>query len=175
MTTGIMEVTIVRARDLKNTEFFGKVDPYILIQYKDQEQKSTTGRRKNLKSRLQCCVCLLGQGGRKPEWNEKFKFMVEYPPPQSDTKDEPQQKLLLKIMDHDSFTNDDYIGQATIYVKELFELGIENKKGKSEIPIQKYRVVSSNKTYHGEIQVGITFTVNWKTDKQEDGGWKKEN
>ncbi|KAH6802371.1 hypothetical protein C2S51_033817 [Perilla frutescens var. frutescens] len=156
MTAGIMEVTVVGARDLKNTEYFGRIDPYVVIQYKNEEQKSTTGRPKTTKSRLRlrlrCCICLQGQGGRRAVWNEKFKIRVEYP------EEKQQQKLLLKIMDNDNFTQHDYLGQATVYLNELFEVGVE--KGKAELPIQKYRIVSSNNTYHGEIQVGITFTMN---------------
>lgn len=53
----------------------------------------------------------VGQGGRRAVWNEKFKFRVELFP---ETGAQHQQhKLLLKIMDHDSFTNDDNLGQAT--------------------------------------------------------------
>lgn len=47
---------------------------------------------------------------------------------------------------------------CSIYVKELFEQGSEN--GKAELHTQKYRVVSTDKTYHGEIQIGVTFTAN---------------
>lgn len=158
MTAGIMEVTVVGARDLKNTEFFGRMDPYVVIQYKNQEQKSTTGRSKTSKSRLRCCICLRGQGGRRAEWNEKFKFGVEFP---EDQQQQQQQKLLLKIMDNDNFTQHDYLGQATIYLNDFIEVGVE--KGKAELPIQKYRIVSTDNTYHGEIQVGITFTINGET------------
>ncbi|KAG8380732.1 hypothetical protein BUALT_Bualt06G0046500 [Buddleja alternifolia] len=74
-------------------------------------------------------------------------------------------------MDRDSFTDDDYLGQATwesnfsIYLKELFQRGVED--GKAELATQKYRVVSSDQTYHGEIQVGLTFTTTGETEKKE--------
>lgn len=42
-------------------------------------------------------------------------------------------------------------------MKELIELGLE--KGKAELRPQKYRVVFTDKTYCGEIQVGVTFTA----------------
>ena len=48
----------------------------------------------------------LGQGG-SPVWNEKITFRVEYPG-QGD-----QYKLILKIMDKDTFSTDDFVGQAT--------------------------------------------------------------
>ncbi|GFQ03438.1 elicitor-responsive protein 1 [Phtheirospermum japonicum] len=85
----------------------GKVDPYVVIQYKNQEQKSVaSSRRKVSKFQMHCCLCLGGQG-TSPVWDEKFKFKVELP------GGDDQHKLLLKIMDHDNFTNDDYLGLST--------------------------------------------------------------
>lgn len=42
-------------------------------------------------------------------------------------------------------------------MKELIEAGVE--KGKAELAAQIYRVVMKDKTYHGEIHLGITFTL----------------
>ena len=47
-----------------------------------------------------------GQGSN-PKWNEKFTFRAEYPGSGSDYK------LILKLMDKDTFSADDYLGQAT--------------------------------------------------------------
>lgn len=47
-----------------------------------------------------------GEGG-SPVWNEKFTFRVEYP------GGEGQYKLVLKIMDKDTFSADDFLGQAS--------------------------------------------------------------
>ncbi|XP_073021187.1 16 kDa phloem protein 1-like [Primulina eburnea] len=160
MTTGIMEVTLLQARGLKNTEFLGKIDPYVLIQYKNQEQKSQTGGGKVSKFQTYHCMCLRGQGS-DPVWNEKFKFRVEYP-----IKGDEHHKLILKIMDKNTFTQDDFVGQTTINLKELFGIGVEN--GMAQLPPQKYRVVSSNQTYHGEIQVGVTFIAQEETDRLQE-------
>ncbi|XP_015072206.1 elicitor-responsive protein 1 isoform X2 [Solanum pennellii] len=156
MTTvfGIMEVNLVSARGLKNNEFWGGgIDPYVLIQYRGQERKSSTIR---------------GQGS-KPEWNEKFTFKIEYP------SVDGQYKLILKLMDHDTFSSDDYLGEATIYLKEFLEVGLE--KGRAEIHPKKYSVVGSDQCYCGEIQVGITFTPKKATHdvEEEYGGWKESN
>ncbi|KAL2541701.1 Calcium-dependent lipid-binding (CaLB domain) family protein [Abeliophyllum distichum] len=153
MAFGIMEVKVVGAKGLKNTDFLGRIDPYVLLQYKNQECKSSIAK---------------GQGS-KPVWNEKFEFRVDYP-----MTDDEHYKLVLKIMDHDTFSADDYLGETTIYLKELIELGVD--KGKAELHPQKYRVVSTNKTYHGEIQVGISFTAKEETGEEEEyGGWKESN
>lgn len=45
--------------------------------------------------------------GSNPKWNQKFSFRVEYPGA------DKQPKLVLKIMDHDTFSSDDNIGQTT--------------------------------------------------------------
>ncbi|XP_059625343.1 16 kDa phloem protein 1 [Cornus florida] len=152
MSIGILEVTLVDARNLKNTEFFGGgIDPYVLIQYKSQERKSSVAR---------------GQGS-SPIWNEKFNFRVEYPGA------DDQYKLILKIMDKDTFSADDYHGQATIYLKDLLALGVEN--GTAELHPRKYSVVATDLTYCGEIRVGITFTpkVQENTESEDFGGWKE--
>lgn len=47
-----------------------------------------------------------GQGS-KPVWDEKFSFRVEYPGAND------QYKLILNVMDKDTFSADDYLGQAT--------------------------------------------------------------
>ncbi|KAK4371422.1 hypothetical protein RND71_010897 [Anisodus tanguticus] len=79
-------------------------------------------------------------------------------------------KLMLKLMDHDTFSSDDYLGEATIYLKEFIELGLEN--GRAEIHPSKYSVVGSDQCYCGEIQVGITFTSKESVEEEEYGGWK---
>ncbi|XP_022891879.1 elicitor-responsive protein 1-like [Olea europaea var. sylvestris] len=107
--------------------------------------------------------------GTSPVWNEKFEFRVDSP-----FVDDNQYKLVLKIMDHDTFSADDYLGEATIYVKDIIKIGVE--EGKAELHPQKYRVVSTDQTYYGEIQVGITFTAKQKTVEEEEyGGWKESD
>ncbi|GJU82193.1 elicitor-responsive protein 1-like protein [Tanacetum coccineum] len=151
MTVGIMEVNLIDARGLKKSDFLNKIDPYVLIQYRSQEHKSTIAK---------------GQGSN-PKWNEKYTFRVEYPGA------DKQPKLVLKIMDHDTFSSDDKIGQTTIYLKELLERGVEN--GSAELQPQKCRVVDSNEKYCGDIRVGITFTPRVENEAyaQEFGGWKE--
>ncbi|KAI7751231.1 hypothetical protein M8C21_021300 [Ambrosia artemisiifolia] len=151
MTIGILEVNVVDARGLSRTDFLNKIDPYVLIQYRSQEHKTSIAK---------------GQGSN-PKWNEKFKFRVEYPGA------DKQPKLVLKIMDHDTFSSDDYIGQTTVYLKEVLEQGVAD--GSAELRPQKYRVVGSSQNYCGDMQVGITFTprVETQTYAQEFGGWKE--
>ncbi|KAJ9539978.1 hypothetical protein OSB04_026484 [Centaurea solstitialis] len=151
MTIGLMEVNLVDAHGLSKCDILHKIDPYVLIQYRGQEHKSTIAK---------------GEGSN-PEWNQKFTFRVEYPGV------DQQPKLVLKIMDHDTFSSDDYIGQTTIYLKEVLEAGVE--KGRSELRTQKCSVVDNNQSYRGDIRVGLTFTPRVETVSysQDFGGWKE--
>ncbi|GAB4841131.1 hypothetical protein Ancab_021875 [Ancistrocladus abbreviatus] len=152
---GLMQVALMEARGLHDTDIFGKMDPYVVIRYKGQERKSSVAR---------------GQGG-SPTWNEKFIFRAEYPGSGGDYK------LILRIMDKDTFSADDFLGQVTIYVKDLLATGVEN--GKAEMHPCKYSVVGPDESYCGEIKVGVTFTSNSKvgegSDLEEYGGWKESH
>ncbi|XP_068668569.1 elicitor-responsive protein 1-like [Aristolochia californica] len=150
MPTGILEVLLVDAQGLGNTDFLNKMDTYVLMQYKTQERKSSVAR---------------GQG-RNPVWNEKFTFRVDYPGAGN------QYKLLFKIMDRDSFSRDDFVGEASMYIEELLALGVE--RGKAELLPARLRVTLADKTYYGEIRVGVSFTrkVEVMNDQEEYGGWK---
>lgn len=144
-----MEVLLVKAKGLQQTDIFARMDPYVLLQYKRQECKSG----------------VVHEGGSSPVWNEKFVFRVEYP------GSGDNYKLTLKIMDKDVFSSDDFVGQAIIYVKDLLEEGVEN--GSAELRPRKYSVVRADNSYYGEIEVGITFSR--KEDEYNDddiGGWK---
>ncbi|MCL7035507.1 hypothetical protein MKW94_018307 [Papaver nudicaule] len=143
MTRGTLEVLLVDASELKNTDFIGKMDPYVVIQFGNQRRKSTVARGE----------------GRAPLWNEKFTFDVEYP---DNARDEHHQyKLNFTIMDKDRFSRDDFVGESTIYVRDVISLGVQN--GTSEIRASTYRVVLHNKTYSGEIRIGLSFTREDKT------------
>jgi len=47
------------------------------------------------------CLVYAGQGS-EPEWNETFVFTIS----------EGTSELVLKIVDHDTLTDDDYLGKA---------------------------------------------------------------
>ncbi|RZS11770.1 hypothetical protein BHM03_00043167, partial [Ensete ventricosum] len=126
----------------------GKIDPYVVIQYRDQERQSRIARSKHHSPKLS--RILLYQG-RNPIWNQTLKFPVY----SSGINNHIQHKLTLRIMDYDTITADDFVGQATIHVGEVIALGTE--KGIAELPPTKYRVVLEDKRYHGAIRVGVRF------------------
>ncbi|MGD7201708.1 hypothetical protein, partial [Ralstonia pseudosolanacearum] len=131
---GTLEVLLIEGKNLKNTDFIGKMNTYVLIQYGTQQQQSKVSQ---------------GTGGTV-KWNESFKFNLEYPAGPKD-----QHKITFKIMDKDRFTKDDFVGEAVVYAKDVVSLGLE--KGEAHLEPAKYRVVLANKNYYGEIKTGVTF------------------
>ncbi|KAL1360312.1 hypothetical protein AAHE18_04G168900 [Arachis hypogaea] len=87
MPRGTLEVILVSAKGLKDADFLKKMDPYVILTYRAQENRSSVARG----------------GGSNPRWNESFLFTV------SDNVAE----LNLRIMDKDTFTRDDFLGEAS--------------------------------------------------------------
>ncbi|XP_039774495.1 16 kDa phloem protein 2-like [Panicum virgatum] len=96
MVHGKLEVLLVSAKGLEDTDFLNNMDPYVILTCRTQEQKSSVAN---------------GEGS-EPEWNETFIFTV--------SDDTPQ--LNLKIMDSD-VTNDDFVGEASIPLEAVFQEG----------------------------------------------------
>ncbi|KAK9985275.1 hypothetical protein SO802_030226 [Lithocarpus litseifolius] len=137
MASGILEVVLVDCKGIREKEFLVKMNPYVVIRYGNQECKSSVARGE----------------GNKPVWNEKFTFNAEYP-----GGEDHKYKLTFHIMDKHKISDDAFVGETTIYVKDVVSLGVET--GKAELRRGKYRVVLPDKTYAGEICVAVNFTSN---------------
>ncbi|CAH1453674.1 unnamed protein product [Lactuca virosa] len=97
MPTGKLQVLLVSAKGLHEADFFTKMDPYVTITCRTQEQKSDVAS---------------GQGS-SPEWNETFVFSVSG----------EVQELVIKIKDSDVGSEDDLVGEAKIPLETLFVEG----------------------------------------------------
>ncbi|CBI34741.3 hypothetical protein VitviT2T_002058 [Vitis vinifera] len=146
MPQGTLEVLLVGAKGLENTDFLCNMDPYVVLTCRTQEQKSSVASGK----------------GSDPEWNEHFVFTIS----------EGISELTIKIMDSDSGSGDDFVGEATIPLEALFTEG--------SLEPAPYNVVKDQE-YCGEIRVGLTFTQKGECDgescAQEEnyGGWKESS
>ncbi|GJN01294.1 hypothetical protein PR202_gb13892 [Eleusine coracana subsp. coracana] len=123
MVHGKLEVLLICAKGLEDTDFLNNMDPYVIITCRSQEQKSSVAKG----------------AGSEPEWNETFVFSV--------SDDSPQ--LIVKIMDSDALTDDDFVGEATIPLEPVLQEG--------SLPPEVHRVVKDEK-YCGEIKLALTFT-----------------
>ncbi|KAI3985129.1 hypothetical protein MKX01_027215 [Papaver californicum] len=137
--SGLSEIMLVDAQGLSESDVVGKMDPYVLIQYKKHKLKSYVAK---------------GQGGN-PVWNEKLTLWVDYPEPDG------QYNVGFKIFDRDTFSADDLIGETTISVKDIVALGAD--KGEAMVEPRKYGVFESKngkltQGRAGDPHVGLTFT-----------------
>ncbi|XP_074263284.1 elicitor-responsive protein 3 isoform X1 [Silene latifolia] len=144
MPLGKLQVLLVSAKGLENSDFLSSMDPYVLLCCRTQEQKSSVST----------------DTGSNPEWNETFLFTVS-----GDVSE-----LHLKIMDKDTFSADDFVGEAKIPLESVFEGG--------SVPPTSYTVVKDGE-FKGEIRVGLTFTKERgharDYEAEEFGGWKESS
>ncbi|GIL65515.1 hypothetical protein Vafri_19286 [Volvox africanus] len=84
---GELTVHLHRAKDLKDGDWFGKQDPYIILKCGNVKYKSNVHK------------C----GGCDPEWEQKFVFKVDQ-----------ETKLALEVYDYDVAKNDDCLGKADV-------------------------------------------------------------
>ncbi|GAB2217314.1 hypothetical protein Droror1_Dr00000487 [Drosera rotundifolia] len=120
---GKLEVLLVGAKGLPNTDYLSSMDPYAILTCRSHEQKSSVA----------------SGNGSEPEWNETFVFTIA----------RTASSLGIKIMDKDTFTADDFVGEANIPLDGVFAGG--------EVPLTSYNIVKDGK-FRGEIRVGLTFT-----------------
>ena len=61
-TSGRLQLTVVEARLTRDTEFFGKMDPFCQVEYRQQKFKTKVKQN----------------AGKTPVWNETFTVDVKY-------------------------------------------------------------------------------------------------
>ncbi|RZC78776.1 hypothetical protein C5167_002984 [Papaver somniferum] len=163
MTRGILEVLLIAGCDLKKAHFFGKRNPYVIIKYDYHSRTSKIAQGKGPHSR------------RKRVWDETFTFDVDYP--DAELKKDHELKISFTVMERSHsccFIKDTFIGEATVYIKDVLSLGAE--VGKAAIRPTEYRVVLRNKVYHGEIRVAVSFRkVEDEKDQDVEDGKKVQS
>ncbi|KAH7281621.1 hypothetical protein KP509_36G055500 [Ceratopteris richardii] len=92
---GHVEVFLIGGKDMKKVDFLGKNDPYAIISYKTQDQKSKS----------------LEGAGSDPVWKQKFYFEV----------DEDIADVVIRVFDEDRHTADDFIGETRIPLARVLE------------------------------------------------------
>ncbi|XP_024462734.1 16 kDa phloem protein 1 [Populus trichocarpa] len=154
MAVGILEVQLVNAKGLRDTDFFeavtGDESSHLTKWRKILYEPVLNGNDKGFE------ICTAG---------------LEF---------ESGRALLVKDWDSRGFIRSPgptkYAFQGMrIYVKDLLTSGVQN--GTAELHPCKYRVVDASQSYVGEIQVGVTFTLKEEQiyDGEEYGGWNESS
>ncbi|XP_075510833.1 16 kDa phloem protein 2-like [Primulina tabacum] len=94
MPRGMLEVLLVSAKGLDDTDFLSNMNTYAVLTCRTQEKNSSVAK---------------GQGS-SPEWNETFLFTVS----------SGVTEIGIKIMDSDNFSIDDFVGEAIIPLEPVF-------------------------------------------------------
>ncbi|KAH6781762.1 Calcium-dependent lipid-binding family protein [Perilla frutescens var. frutescens] len=123
MLHGKLEVVLVSANGLENTNFLINTDAYATIKCQDQEKTSKVATVE----------------GSAPTWNETFMFAIS----------EDVKVLKIRIMDKDTLTSDDFVGEVTVPLEPAFEV--------ERVPVTMYNVVKVG-TLCGGINVSLKFT-----------------
>ncbi|KAK9103357.1 hypothetical protein Sjap_020611 [Stephania japonica] len=164
MPQGTLEVLLVGAKGLENTDFLCNMDPYVILTCRTQEQKSSVASGK----------------GSEPEWNETFVFNLS----------EGISELSLKILDSDNGTADDFVGEArreckketnvSNWVDDCCSIPLEPLFMAGDLPPTSYNVVKEQE-FRGEIRIGLKFTPDSDCDREFQvseesyGGWKESS
>lgn len=97
MPAGTIEVLLIGAVGIKDTELFGKGDPYAVLFCGKQKLRSNTASNQ----------------GSKPIWNQKFSFYI----------DAEVTNLQIRVYNHNILTEDDELGSTTIPLSKVFAEG----------------------------------------------------
>lgn len=144
MPNGRLEVNLIEAKGLESTEFFCNMDPYVILTCRTQEQQSKVATG----------------GDTAPKWNETIVFTINGHVPE----------MHVKIMDKDTVTADDFVGEANIPLEPVYEEGYT--------PPTAYNVVKDGE-FKGEIKISLAFTPQergcrgYGVPEEELGGWKQ--
>ena len=76
---GTIRIKIWSAQLTRDTEIFGKMDPYCVIEYKDKKYQT------NVKN----------EAGTKPVWNQSFNFFAEL-----------NRQIVFDVLEEDTFSSD---------------------------------------------------------------------
>lgn len=89
---GQLTLKIVKAQLERDTEAFGKMDPFCVIKYGTKEYRTQ----------------VKDEAGKTPVWNQEFKFFV----------DNIQKDLVMTVFDKD-LTSDDLVGRIEVQISDI--------------------------------------------------------
>jgi Ca2+-dependent lipid-binding protein len=136
---GIVEVKIIRAKNLVKKDFMGKSDPYVKIQLVNTVFSKTTRTKMSTLN---------------PEWNEAFKLLVQDPKSQS---------LELQVFDWEKIGAHEKLGMQIVPLKDL----VEDQPKMYTVPLVK-NMDPNDEANTRKNRGEITFEMTFKPFKEDD-------
>ncbi|CAN8276245.1 unnamed protein product [Cochlearia groenlandica] len=96
----ILEVTVVGCQKLKDTEWFSRQDPYVVLEYSGTRHRTRT------------CT----DGGKNAVFQEKFMFTLL----------EGLRDVKVAVWNSNTLSTDDFIGNATIQLQKVLSQGYDD-------------------------------------------------
>eukprot|EP01120_Amphizonella_sp_Union-15-10_P010188 TRINITY_DN4049_c0_g1_i1.p1 TRINITY_DN4049_c0_g1~~TRINITY_DN4049_c0_g1_i1.p1 ORF type:complete len:492 (-),score=99.60 TRINITY_DN4049_c0_g1_i1:94-1569(-) len=138
---GVLEITVIEAKNLAGLGRTGTSDPYAVVKSSFNKQQFKTKTIKRTVS---------------PSWNETFKFYTKT----------PEGQISIKIWDKDRWTSDDFLGEATVSldnlslenpVEEWYQLKNEPKKHRNK----------EKSTLPGEVKLRLHYPGSKKNERRK--------
>ncbi|KAL3687185.1 hypothetical protein R1sor_013494 [Riccia sorocarpa] len=95
MSVGTLKINLVGASGIRDSEWLGKGDPYVVVEYGDKHIKSNTATDQ----------------GSNPKWNQKLHFII----------DDSVTEIVFKIYNQNNLQVDDLVGSLTIPLEDVFQ------------------------------------------------------
>jgi len=126
---GKLEVHVINGSDLRDRELIGKMDPYVIVKYGDEEFKSQ----------------VVKNGGTNPTWDHFFEYNVK--------NEDADQPLRFEVFDHKVIGKDRQIGRADIALGLL----VKHAGGKEEGHAFQLVHFDNPEEKAGTIRVGLRY------------------
>eukprot|EP00249_Psilotum_nudum_P007990 c20964_g1_i1 orf=222-926(+) len=127
----LLEINVVGCRNLKDTEWISKQDPYVVLEYANTRFRTKTDT----------------DGGTKPSFNEKFILSLI----------EGLREINVQVWNSNSITFDDFIGSGKIQLQNVLSTGYDDnswalatKSGKHAGEIRVIMHYANAKAVHSE-------------------------
>ncbi|KAH8961658.1 hypothetical protein BDL97_05G060600 [Sphagnum fallax] len=137
---GILEVTVVRAKNLLKMDVMGKADPFVKLQLVNTLMSKKTRTKKSTLN---------------PEWNETFKLLVQDPKSQS---------LEIQVYDWDKVGEPEKMGMQVVPLHDLVEL--EPKT----LDLNLLKNVDPNDEHNNKARGVLTIKLLYKAFRQDEQG-----
>lgn len=98
LTSGTLFIKLQSATLTRNTEWLGKMDPYVKVSIGNQSERTKTHLN----------------GGKKPRWEQTLKFKIV---------GSTDEEIKIQVFDEESVKSDDLVGETSFFMDDIKRRG----------------------------------------------------